>query len=134
MLLIGAYRSNEVDITHPLNLTIDLIRKETNVTTIEVGPLSEVSIVELVADTLKCEVPEAISMASLVYRKTLGNPFFIGQFIKSLNNDGFLVFENGRWQWNFAEIEALDITDNVVDLLMKELRRLPEPTLSLIHI
>ncbi|MES2026585.1 MAG: AAA family ATPase [Pseudomonadota bacterium] len=134
LLLIGAYRNNEVDITHPLNLTIDLIRKETTVTTIEVSPLSEVSIVELVADTLKCSVPEAVSLASLVYRKTLGNPFFIGQFIKSLNNDGYLKFENGRWQWNYAEIEALNITDNVVDLLMKELRRLPEPTQRLLTI
>lgn len=134
LLLIGAYRSNEVDVAHPLNLTIDLMRKEASVTTIELNALTDLSILEMVADTLQCEEAEAISLASLIYRKTLGNPFFIGQFIKSLNSDGFLYFENGRWRWNIAQITELNITDNVVDLLTKELRRLPESTQRLLTI
>ncbi len=134
LLLIGAYRDNEVDVTHPLDVTLDLIRKDAHVATIEVNPLSEASIVELVADTLKCDEADARPLARLIYRKTLGNPFFINQFIKSLHADGLLAFDNGRWQWDVAQIEAADITDNVVALLMKELRRLPQPTQRLLTI
>lgn len=134
LLLIGAYRDNEVDAAHPLNLTLDLIRKHTVVTTVEVSPLLEDSMEELVADTLKRDVLETRPLAQLIYRKTLGNPFFIGQFIKSLRSDGLLRFENGSWHWDIAQIQALNITDNVVDLLTRELRRLPQATQSLLTI
>lgn len=134
LLLIGAYRDNEVDIAHPLNLTIDQIRKNSVVTAVEVSPLLEDSIEELVADTLKRDEVEIRPLAQLIYRKTLGNPFFIGQFIKSLHSEGLLRFENRAWHWDIAQIKALNITDNVVDLLTRELRRLPQPTQRLLTI
>lgn len=134
LLLIGAYRDNEVDVAHPLNLTIDLVRKDTAVTTIEVSPLSEASIAELIADTLRRETAEVLPLAELIFRKTMGNPFFIGQFIKSLHAEGLLHFDSGRWQWNLAQIDALNITDNVVDLLTTELHRLAPPAQQLLTI
>ena len=134
LLLVGAYRDNEVDIAHPLNLTIDLIRKSAIVTIVEVSPLLEDSIEELVADTLKRDAAETRLLAQLIYRKTLGNPFFIGQFIKSLHSDGLLQFENDSWNWDIEQIKASNITDNVVELLTRELHRLPEPTQRLLTI
>lgn len=134
LLLIGAYRDNEVDTAHPLNLTLDVIRKHAAVTKVEVSPLQEDSIEELVADTLKRDVHETRSLAQLIYRKTFGNPFFIGQFIKSLRSDGLLWFENGAWHWDIVQIQSLNITDNVVDLLTRELHRLPQATQSLLTI
>ncbi|GGI53465.1 trifunctional serine/threonine-protein kinase/ATP-binding protein/sensor histidine kinase [Oxalicibacterium solurbis] len=134
LLLIGAYRDNEVDVAHPLNMTFDQIRKDTAVTTVEVSPLGKDSIVELVADTLKCDPAETQPLARLIYRKTLGNPFFINQFIKSLHGDGLLRFESGRWQWHIGQIEAAGITDNVIDLLTRELHRLPPATQRLLTI
>lgn len=134
LLMVGAYRDNEVDIAHPLNLTIDLIRKSTIVTIVEVSPLMEDSIEELVADTLKRDAGETRPLAQLIYRKTLGNPFFIGQFIKSLHSDGLLRFENGSWNWDIEQIKASNITDNVVELLTRELHRLPEATQRLLTI
>jgi len=134
LLLIGAYRDNEVDLAHPLNLTLDLIRKDTALTTIEIGPLPEASIADLLADTLGSRRDQVLPLAQLVYRKTLGNPFFIGQFVKSLHADALLRFEHGGWQWDLGRIEALDITDNVVDLLTKELARLPAEAQRLLTI
>lgn len=134
LLLIAAYRDNEVDIAHPLHLTIDAIRKHSVVTVVEVSPLLEDSIEELVADTLKRDVVETRPLAQLIYRKTLGNPFFIGQFIKSLHSEDLLQFGNASWHWDIAQIKALNITDNVVDLLTTELRRLPPPTQRLLTI
>lgn len=134
LLLIGAYRDNEIDVAHPLPLTLDLIRKDTDVTTIEVGGLPEASIADLIADSLRRERADVRPLAQLVYRKTMGNPFFIGQFIKSLHADNLLRFDNGGWHWDLAQIEAAGMTDNVVELLTRELRRLPPETQRLLTI
>ena len=135
LLMVGAYRDNEVntgDAAHPLLLAIDGIRGAASVSTIEVEALPEESIVELLADTLHVSHSAASPLAALIQRKTLGNPFFVGQFLKSLYRDRLLQFQGGRWQWSVEQIEAQGITDNVVDLLMKELRRLPEATQRLL--
>lgn len=132
LLLIGAYRDNEVDAGHPLMMTIDDIRKEARVSTIEVSALSQASVTELIADIVKSNRKAVTPLAQLIYRKTLGNPFFVSQFLTSLYNEQLLQFDAGHWHWDIAQIEALGITDNVVDLLMKELGRLPDSTRHLL--
>ena len=132
LLLIGAYRDNEVDAGHPLMMTIDDIRKEARVSAIEVDALPQASITELIVDTVKSNRKTVTPLAQLIYRKTLGNPFFVSQFLKSLYNDHLLQFDAGRWHWDIAQIEALGITDNVIDLLMKELGRLSDSTRHLL--
>jgi predicted ATPase/signal transduction histidine kinase len=132
LLMVGAYRDNEVDAAHPLLMAIDGIRTAAPVSSIEVRALPDQSIVELLADTLHASHSATSALAALIYRKTAGNPFFVGQFLKSLYRDRLLQFQAGRWQWSVEQIEALGITDNVVDLLMKELRRLPDATRHLL--
>ena len=134
LLMIGAYRDNEIDAAHPLMMTIDAIRREANVSAIEVKALPQRSITELIADTFRTSRTATAPLAGLIYRKTLGNPFFVGQFLKSLYNDQLLKFEDGKWHWDVAQIESLGITDNVVDLLMKELQRLPQSTQHLLNL
>jgi len=134
LLPICAYRSNEVDVSHPLSVVFHQIDKEVTVTRVEVSPLDENSIAELLADTLRRAQVEVLPLANLIYRKTLGNPFFINQFIKNLHVEDMLSFEDGQWQWDLQRIRTSDITDNVIDLLMKELARLPQPTQRLLTV
>jgi predicted ATPase/signal transduction histidine kinase len=132
LLLVGTYRDNEVEAGDPLLLTIAAIKQQSTVNEVNITPLPEASVIELVADTVKA-APENVShLAGLIYRKTLGNPFFVGQFIKSLHNEQLLTFADGAWRWDIAQIEAMDITDNVVDLLARELDRLPTDTQRLL--
>lgn len=134
LLLIGAYRDNDVDAGHPLSITIDSVRREAKVTEIEIKALPQRSITEMIADTFRTTRNVTAPLAELIYRKTLGNPFFVGQFLKSLYNEKLLKFEEGKWRWDVRQIDAQDITDNVVELLMKELRRLPEETQQLLNL
>src|SRR5262249_37701749 len=66
-------------------------------------------------------------LASLVHGKTRGNPFFVRQFIESLGQDGHLRFDREalRWTWDVPTIAALNITDNVVELVAAQIGRLP---------
>jgi histidine kinase len=132
LLLVGTYRDNEVAAGDPLMLTIDAIRKHSKVSEINIRALPESSVIELVSDTVKAEPGKVTELAGLIYRKTLGNPFFVGQFIKSLHNEQLLTFGDGVWRWNIADIEAMGITDNVIDLLARELDRLPPDTQRLL--
>ena len=132
LLVVGTYRNNEVEAGDPLLLLIDEISKHAKVNTIEVKALSEENVAELVADTVKSDPASAFHFAQLIYRKTRGNPFFVGQFIKSLYNEQLLAFRDGKWHWDIRHIEALGFTDNVIDLVTKELARLPQDTRHLL--
>ncbi|MGZ5819026.1 MAG: ATP-binding protein, partial [Burkholderiaceae bacterium] len=132
LLIIGAYRDNEVQASDMLTMTIDDIKKEASVSIIEVKALEQSSVTALVADAVKADLMTAEPLAALIYRKTLGNPFFVGQFLKSLYYEKLLSIKDGKWCWQISEIEAQGITDNVIDLLTRELARLPQPTQHLL--
>ena len=74
--------------------------------------------------------PHAAPLAQLVHEKTAGNPFFAIQFLHSLAEEGLLAFDHdaARWSWDLDRIHAKGYTDNVVDLMVGKLTRLPVET------
>ncbi|MBI4780842.1 MAG: AAA family ATPase [Oscillatoriophycideae cyanobacterium NC_groundwater_1537_Pr4_S-0.65um_50_18] len=131
LFLIGAYRNNEVVSTHPLVLSLEQLRQQgALLQEIVLKPLSLEPLAQLVAETLHHDIHTVRSLAELVLHKTEGNPFFVGEFLRSLHNEHLLSFnaEHLSWQWSIAQIEAQNITDNVVELLLSKLKKLPEAT------
>ena len=126
LMLIGAYRDNEVSPSHPLLRTLDAIRKAgARVHEIVLAPLGADDVGQLVADTMHCEPGRVRSLAQLVQDKTGGNPFFAIQFFTALAEEGLLAFDpvTRAWQWNMDRIRARSYTDNVVDLMAGKLKR-----------
>jgi len=131
LLLIGAYRDNEVFPAHPLMLTLGEIQKaEAKVNTITLAPLAQADVNCLVADTLACSTALARPLTELVYQKTQGNPFFSTQFLKSLHEDELIEFnlEARYWQCDIARVRTLALTDDVVAFMALQLRKLPTRT------
>ena len=131
LLLVGAYRDNEVGPSHPLLRTLDAIRKAgAAVQEISLAPLAREHLGQLIADTLRCEPESAAPLAQLVHQKTGGNPFFAIQFISALAEEGLLTFDHdaARWRWDLDRIHAKGYADNVVDLMVGKLTRLPVGT------
>ncbi|MGY4444047.1 serine/threonine protein kinase [Bradyrhizobium sp. LM2.3] len=131
LLLIGAYRSNELDAGHPLKRKLDSIRRaDVNFEEITLSPLTADDVAQLVADTLRCGLKRAAPLAKLVHQKTMGNPFFAIQFLSELAEEQLLTFdhESARWRWDLERIHAKAYTENVVDLMLGKLIRLPEET------
>ena len=128
LMLIGAYRDNEVGSTHPLMHKLEAIRKAgAAVQEIVLAPLAREDLEQLIADSLHREPVRVKPLADLVHEKTGSNPFFAIQFISSLSEEGLLTFDhgNGRWSWDLNRIHAKGYTDNVVDLMVGKLSRLP---------
>jgi len=137
LFLIGAYRDNKLTPTHPLVLTLESLRKQGAVLQeIILTPLTLEPLTQLVAETLHRNPDTVRSLAQVVLRKTEGNPFFVGEFLKLLYSENLLIFDAQQfsWQWNLAEIEAQDITDNVVELLLRQLQKLSEATQQILSI
>ncbi len=131
LLLIGAYRDNEVGPAHPLTRAIGGLQAAGVVADhLALEPLELADLVLLVGDTLHREPDDAAPLAGLVAQKTGGNPFFVGQFLKELRDAGLLRFDDRRELWTF-EIEAIaraGMTDNVIDLMTGKLQRLSPGT------
>jgi predicted ATPase len=130
-MLIGAYRDNEVDATHPLTRKLHAIRNiGAKVEDITLAPLTRKHLGEVIADALRCQSERAEPLAQLVHEKTAGNPFFVIQFLYSLAEEGLLRFDHdmGGWSWDLERIHDKRYTDNVVDLMVGKLTRLPAET------
>ena len=137
LFLMGAYRDNEVNPTHPLALMLERLRKQGVVLQeIFLTPLTLEPLSQLIAQTLHQDTELVRPLAQLVLRKTEGNPFSVGEFLRSLYAEKLLNFntEQRNWQWNIAQIEAQNITDNVVDLLLSKLKKLPGVTQQLLQL
>jgi predicted ATPase len=131
LMLIGAYRDNEIDSTHPLMRKLEAIRKAgAAVQEMVLAPLAREDLEQLTGDSLRCEPEHAASLARLLHDKTAGNPFFAIQFLSSLAEEGLLNFNHreARWSWDLKRIDAKGYTDNVVDLVVGKLIRLPSET------
>jgi PAS domain S-box-containing protein len=131
LLLIGAYRDNEVGAAHPLLRTLEVIRKDgERVQEIALAPLRHDDVDRLVADALHCEPERAGTLAQVMHQKTGGNPFFVIQFFTALAEEGLLAFDpiTRTWQWDVYRIRARNYTDNVVDLMTEKLKRLSATT------
>jgi PAS domain S-box-containing protein len=130
LLLVGAYRDNEIGPSHPLLRTVDATRKAGALVEISLAPLSHRDLERLIADTLTCAPDDAAPLARLVHEKTGGNPFFAIQFISALAEEKLLRFDPDavRWCWELNRVHAKGYTDNVVDLMVGKLTRLPLET------
>ncbi len=69
-------------------------------------------------------------------RKTAGNPFFVRRLLHLLHAESFIRFQpqSRTWQWDITELERAPITDDVLDLMMQAIERLPPSTRELFQI
>ncbi len=134
-LIIGAYRDNEVDDTHPLRQAINAMEHaQLPIAHLRLRDLSLAEVSQLIADTLHSTPAEVATLAALCLEKTQGNPFFLGQFLRALEQNGEVhyVRSEGSWRWNIAQIRLRGMTDNVVELMLEKLRTLRADTQNLL--
>lgn len=131
LLLIGAYRDNEVEAGHALITTLaEISGSRAILRTIPLASLSFTELAGLLNDTFNSRSEKIDQLTRLVYKKTAGNPFFVIQFLMTLHTRGLILFDGRehRWTWDIERIRNSDYTDNVVDLMVAKLEDLPEAT------
>lgn len=133
LMIIGAYRDNEVSTGHPLHTLITDLGSRNNVNQIHLGPIQRNDLTQLLADTFHTHPSEAEQLSALIDAKTQRNPFFVSEFIKSLYKKKLVYFDPATniWSWSVAQIEQSNFTDNVIELVTETLKSLEPQTRNL---
>jgi PAS domain S-box-containing protein len=137
LLFIGSYRDNEVGPTHPLSQLLNGFKaSRAKIEHIQLKPLEREHLTALVCDALRAQKKTVEPLARLIHEKTQGNPLFSIQFLQTLYQEHLLTFnqEQDCWTWDIAQVQAQDFADNIVDLLLAKLRRLPDATRNVLKI
>ncbi len=138
VLVIGAYRDNEVGEDHQLRATLRRLREQAPAALCELQleALDEGALAELVAGSLQCAPAQAAPLAREIQRKTQGNPFFACELLTTLYREGILSFDSaqGRWQWQLEQVRALPASDDVAQLLVRRLEQLPPASRSALEV
>ncbi len=136
LLLIGAYRDNEVSRTHPLTVTLQTLGDDLrfSLTQLTLAPLGESDVAQLLAEAMHRPPGQVSSLAAEVWHRTSGNPFFVWQFLRTLCERGYITFdrEQEHWDWDLPAIRAAGYPDEVVDLMLQRFHALPRETRELL--
>ncbi|WP_291722379.1 AAA family ATPase [Bernardetia sp.] len=131
LMLIGTYRDNEVDTSHPFSIKVgELENDNVSMTKIILQPLSFENIATLVNETLNQQSEGSYDLTKIIYQKTQGNPFFTNQFLEMLYDQHLIEFNKKKkeWTWNIDKIKERDSTDNVVELMSQKIKQLDKKT------
>ena len=137
LLLIGAFRENEMESTHSFWDVLEHLDKQfVPQARLELAPLELMNICHLLMDTLHCEEEKASPLAQLCLEKTQGNAFFVHQFLKRLHQDELLTFsvEQGAWSWDLAELKKQKLSENVAVLMSSLILELQEKTQEILKV
>ena len=125
LLVIGAYRDNEVSPSHPLMLSMNKLGEQgISMASVDLKALSPQDLTRLCADSLHRSLEHVRPLAELLEVKTGGNPFFVIQFLEGLAANGLIHFEtdNDQWEWDLDKIALEQVVDNVVELMVDKIR------------
>ncbi|WP_437291950.1 trifunctional serine/threonine-protein kinase/ATP-binding protein/sensor histidine kinase [Sorangium sp. So ce406] len=144
ILLIGAYRDNEVEADHALSLLLEKLEKAGKpLTRLSLRPLSPAELTGLLSDTLARPEARVAPLADLLHGKTEGNPFFVRELLKELHDAGLLVFnpeasvdrpDEDPWTWRIEDIRAAPVADNVVNLMIRKIQKLRPETEEMVKL
>ncbi|MBC6365674.1 adenylate/guanylate cyclase domain-containing protein [Algoriphagus sp. AK58] len=127
--VISAYRENEVSDSHPLKLMIDRLRSDhVHILEVHLKPLEKGKVAQLISESLGITVAKAEQLSETVFRKTLGNPFFVRQCLLTLYETGAIYLSANSHEWSYSpeKVNRVQISDNVIDLMTELFFRLPQ--------
>ena len=136
LLLIGAYRSNEVGSGHPLKFLLDDLNDHARTRQIQLRPLDQHSIQQLVADALRCQPENSRALSEMLFQRAQGNPFFTNELLRQLHAEGAIWSDpgSGQWQWQLDRANWDRASNDVVEFMLDNLRQLPEDTQSVLQL
>ena len=136
LLLIGAYRSNEVGPGHPLRLLLEDLQDQRLIRQLPIGPLDRKSVAQLVADALSRDPMDACPLSDLLFDKAQGNPFFTNELLRQFHKEGALTQDpdSGRWNWDMDGARWSRVSNDVVEFMVGNLRKLDSATQQVLQL
>jgi predicted ATPase/class 3 adenylate cyclase len=135
LMLVGAQRNAKIDASRPLSALLEKLAVLRPPTEIALFPLEAEDVQQIVAAALQTSVEQSLPLSRVVWRKTRGNPFFVSQFLRTLQSERLLWFDapNRRFAWDLEACEEQVMTDNVIDLMVRRIERLDSSTKEILQ-
>jgi predicted ATPase/tRNA A-37 threonylcarbamoyl transferase component Bud32/exonuclease VII small subunit len=131
LFLMLSFRNNEVLPTDPFSVMLeDLHKTGLQFKNIVLEPISVTDISRLVGDTLNCEDVNAKELATVLFEKTKGNPFFVNELFKSFYEKELIQYVNGSWNWDIVKIQDVKLSENVIDLMVEKVKELSDSAIE----
>ncbi len=126
-LIVGTYRSSEVDRSHPLLRMLDSFRGDRRFSAIVLEPFSPAEH-RLFLETLIGGPKLSDSLVQKLYEGTEGNPFFTKELVRSLlDSGGIAKDQTGAWSLGAStDLSAGDMPATIQQAVEKRIERLPE--------
>lgn len=135
ILFIIGYRSNEVHPLHPIQMALkEIASKGGKVLSLPLLPITQKNVQEMMQEAFYGPHQQTEALAELLYKKTKGNPSFIFQIVKMLNEKNLFRFDKARCYWvaDLEKIAQIQVSDNVADLMLEQLKTLDPLVLDLL--
>jgi len=123
LLLLGAYRSTDIDAKHPLTPVLTELNRERLPESILLKRMSLSDVSEMIKSILEQEDVPA-EFCKLIYEKTKGNPFFAEEVVKSLKEEEVIFREVNRWK--FKDVSKIEFPETVKNVLKTRFSRLDD--------
>jgi predicted ATPase len=123
LLLLGAYRSTDIDSKHPLTAVLTELNRERLPQSVSLKRLSLNDISEMVKQILEQDNIPA-EFCEMVYEKTRGNPFFAEEVMKSLKEEEVIYREEDKWK--IKEISKIEFPETVKGVVKARMSRLTD--------
>ncbi|WP_339386742.1 AAA family ATPase [Calothrix rhizosoleniae] len=137
LLMIGTYRNYEVNNANSfINILAKTQNKKARLNIINLSPLNKKYIKQLLIDIYKCNSETSYLLAEILYKKTNGNPFFLIQLLKTIYHSKLVIFDYHHrvWQWDIDKIQKMEISDNVIELMVSNIEKLDNETQNILKI
>jgi hypothetical protein len=121
LFILCTYRDVEVQRGHPLAEILPALRREPVHERVLLRGLAEADVRALLVAQGGADVPEALAQA--IFRESEGNPFFIGEILRHLVEEGVIGTERGRWTSRVAP-EQIRVPESVRDVIGRRLDHL----------
>ncbi|MDL2124453.1 MAG: AAA family ATPase [Deltaproteobacteria bacterium] len=135
LFLIGAYRHNEVDSSHPLTKLLQGVKKDARpMKEVRLEPLKPEHCHDMVSYILGLPLSQVKVLAGFIAELTEGNPLFVSEMLSYLYNENLLILaDNKQWQWDMDRIARSDMPATVVSLFTTKIKKLPDDTFELLE-
>jgi len=123
LLLLGAYRSTDIDSKHPLTPVLTELNRERIPQSVSLKRMSLEDVTEMIKQILEQDdVPT--EFCKMVYEKTRGNPFFAEEVIKSLKEEELIYRQENKWK--IKEVSRIEFPETVKSVIKARMSRLDD--------
>jgi len=124
--VIGTYRDNEINDTHPLIKIIEEIEQQKILHKLHLHPLDKICVGKFFRNWISDDNKTVNKLTDLAFKKSGGNPLALKEFCNIIRNRSLICKnETGLYYTDYESIKRLPVSERIVTLITEMIKDLP---------